>query len=63
MTATILTGVGLFALVLPRLEIPNSYIPAVRFGFTTVSAGAAFVYARWRDQRAPHRDKLVRLVD
>jgi hypothetical protein len=63
MTATILTGVGLFALVLPWLEIPNSEIPAVRFGFTTLSAGAAFVYARRLDQRAPHRNKLVRPVD
>jgi hypothetical protein len=63
LAATVLTGLGLFALVLPPVHIPTSYFTEASFASTTRSAIAAFLYSRQLDARAPHRDKLIRPVD
>jgi hypothetical protein len=63
LAATGLTGVGLLALVLPPLSIPARYILGARFASATVGALGAFLYTRYLDARAPHREKLVRPID
>ena len=60
---TALTGVGLFALVLPPLYIPSLRFPDLSFACATAGAIAAFLYARQLDATAPHRDEQVRVVD